>query len=95
MRTIPHTFTKIGWTFTQINRRGHIAIFSRWKDPAKPHMEVIRIRTHNGFPLPDGTRAEPGEIYPSDNQWGRDGFTFSGKDMAERAESKMRELLEA
>jgi len=95
MKEIPHTFAKLGWSFNQIARKGAVAIFARWKDPAKPHMEVVRIRQHNGFPLPDGTRTEPGESYPPDNQWGKDGFTFAGDGMAERAELKMRALLES
>lgn len=78
MKTIPETFEKSGWHFRQIKRRGECAIFERWKGGGVPHFEVVRIRQHKGFKIP-GTEimAEPAEVYPSDNTWGRDGFTFT------------------
>jgi hypothetical protein len=79
MKTIPETFTKSGWHFRQIERRGEWAIFQRHacREDARIHYEVVRIRSHNGFKIPGTeTMADPAEIYPSDNVWGRDGFTL-------------------
>ena len=95
MKTIPPIFKKHGWNFDQMTRQGNVAIFARWKWQGPRHLEVVRIRQHDGFPLPDGTRTEPGESYPSEKQWGRDGFTFSGEGMHTKAAQKMRELLES
>lgn len=87
MKTIPHTFTKNGWHFRQIERIGNLAIFERFKDAANSHFEVVKIRAHNGFKIPGtDTMAEPAEIYPSDNAWGRDGFTLPN---LEEARQKM------
>jgi hypothetical protein len=79
MKTIPETFTKSGWHFRQIERRGEWAIFERYsaRRNARTHYEVVRIRSHNGFKIPGTeTMAEAAEIYPSDSTWGRDGFTL-------------------
>lgn len=83
MKLIPETFSKSGWQFRQIERKGNLAIFERSKDEGKPHYEVVKIRAHNGFKIPGTeTMAEPAEVYPSDTAWGRDGFTYSTLDEA-------------
>jgi hypothetical protein len=79
MRTIQETFQKGGWAFRRIKRHGNWAIFERTalRDNAKPHYEVVRIRSHNGFKIPGTAEtSKPSEFYPSDAAWGRDGFTF-------------------
>lgn len=80
MKTIPETFTKSGWHFHQVDRRGEWAIFERHavRGNARTHFEVVRIRSHNGFKIPGTDQmAEPAEIYPSEGVWGRDGFTLT------------------
>jgi hypothetical protein len=77
MRLIPESFEKNGWQFRQIERRNQWALFERRKPGGKPHYECVRIRSHNGFKIPGTeTMAEPAEIYPSNETWGRDGFTL-------------------
>lgn len=91
MKSILISFEKSGWFFEQIKRQGAIAIYKRWKDGGlPPHYEVIRIQSHNGFPIP-GTdkQSEPAEFYPSEKQWGTHGFTFT---KMEGAEIKFHEL---
>jgi hypothetical protein len=93
MKTLETTFKQKGWTHTQVQRQGNIAIFERQKEGVKPHYEVVRIKSHNGFQIP-GTdqRSEPAEYYPSENAWGVDGFTIHDLD---EATAKMNTMLEA
>lgn len=89
MRQLPTQFTESGFLHEQVVREENLAIYRRSKGSTE-HYEVIRIRSHNGFPIP-GTdkRAEPAEVYPRAEAWGIDAFT---KPTMEDALRKMEEM---
>jgi hypothetical protein len=93
MKQIETKFTQKGWDMRQVQREGSFAIYERSKDGKNHHYEVIRIKSHNGFPIP-GTdeTSEPAEYYPSDTSWGKDGFTIH--DLGE-ARQKLQSLIQA
>jgi hypothetical protein len=77
-------FRRDGFTFRQITREGHGAIYEQtWSGCAEPSVcyEVIRIRRREGFQI-DGRVVEPAEVYPRSGAWGVDGFTLTDKDAA-------------
>lgn len=83
MKTLETEFTKKSWSHKQIKREGNLAIYERGKEGVMPHYEAIRIKSHNGFPLPTGEHTGPAEYYPGDEAWGVDGFTFPTLSQAE------------
>jgi len=94
MKILPTEFTKWGDTFRQIKREGDIAIYER-KTGSVTSFEVVRIRGHNGRTFADKETGElrttdPAEYYPSSEEWGRMGWTYS---WIEDAENKMQHLL--
>lgn len=78
MKTTPEKFTAGGFVHEQIEREGDIAIFRRF--PVKGGMaqyDVVRIQE---------------EMYPGNEKWGTDGFTFT---LPEQARAKFEEMREA
>jgi hypothetical protein len=69
-------FTAKGWSFRQIERKEHAAIYRRERECAWDY-EVIVVRQHDGHIWPNGDITPPGERYPPDSQWGILGWTFS------------------
>lgn len=84
MNPIPTTFTGNGFVHEQIERVGSFAIYRRFKQGGgQEHFEVVRIRSHNGFTIPGTNKKAPAaETYPSNEKWGKDGWTFPTIDSA-------------
>jgi len=83
MQILPTTFTRYGDTFTQLERKGDVAIYHR--EGNCPCYEVVKIKSHNGFPVPGtDTITPPAEFYPGTNSWGQTGWTYMTKEGAHK-----------
>ena len=77
MKTLETTFTKNGFAFEQVERRGNFAVFRKAKPGRKSQsFETVKITRHDGYTIA-GVTIPPGECYPSSEQWGTHGFTFN------------------
>lgn len=98
MKLLETEFTEKGFAFSQVVRRGNLAVYRRAKGNSE-HFEVVRIRSskgHAGYTVKDKDGKEtiiqpqgPHELYPSSEKWGTDGFTHNDEDSAR---AKMGEL---
>ena len=75
MKTLPKTFSKNGFEFEQIDRRGDLAIFRKHKKSRCVSYEVVKIQSHDGYEIA-GKKIEAGECYPPSESWGSLGFTL-------------------
>ena len=76
-KKLPPSFTKNGFTFEQVERRGDFAVFRKFKKRGFAHsFETVKINRHDGYTIA-GKDIPPGECYPSSEQWGTHGFTFN------------------
>lgn len=77
MESLPLTFKRWGYTFTQVTREGDLAIYSQHrKERNVTRYEVVRIREQGTVTWPDGRTTPPKEAYPSSGSWGTSGWTF-------------------
>ena len=74
MKRLPTTIRRDGFTFRQIVRNDHAAVYSQEKDGEVCAYEVIRIGRHDAFEM-HGKRIEAGESYPSSERWGSRAWT--------------------
>jgi hypothetical protein len=72
-----------GFTYDLIKRVGDIAIYSQSKNGLPDAYEVVRIQKHEAFTA-FGKDFPAGESYPSSNQWGDEGWTYTTLPAAER-----------
>lgn len=84
MLTLPESFVKSGWHHQQVKRRGMVAIYKRWKDPARPHWETIIIREAK-----ESEYSQAMECYPGPSSFGKYGWTYPTES---QAEEKFREV---
>jgi hypothetical protein len=75
MKTLPKTFSKNGFEFEQLDRRGDLAIFRKHKKSRCVSYEVVRVQYHDAYEIA-GKQIEAGECYPSSESWGSCGFTL-------------------
>lgn len=91
MTPLPTTFTRSGWTFTQLARVGDVALFRKSKQGfGYPivSFEVIKVQKREAWSMGDQTFPAK-EGYPSDEQWGTAGWTCLN---LEAANKKLKEL---
>jgi len=89
MKTLPTSFIKNGFAFTQLYRDGRVAVFEKSKPGhRKPHFETVVIQEHKPR-IMAGVEIPATEGLPSSEQWGAKGWTF---DRLERAMAKARSL---
>jgi hypothetical protein len=82
MKIIEKEFTYKNFNYKQLLRDGKIAIYQQTlKGGQKFNYEVVIIEEHNGYEIA-GNKFPPSEMYPSSNQWGVKGFTFTDYDDA-------------
>lgn len=77
-------FKSKGWTFRQVQREKDFAIFHR-EGPVgtEPHLEVIIVGKQG--PREQFGQVFPAkEVYPGDEKWGTEGWTYLNKESAER-----------
>lgn len=80
---LPKKFAANSFIFTLVKRSGNVAIYQKDKPEYKCGFEVIKINTHNGYEIA-GNKIEPSEVYPSSEQWGTLGFTYTDIKDAEK-----------
>lgn len=91
MNILATTFTKLGWTFTQVRREGMVAIYTKRKPNWAPDCqdyEVIIVRNRRER-LIDGRTIEAHEGYPSDEEWGTYGWSYTNLESAKRRMSEL------
>lgn len=77
MKPIDDEFTKNGWHHRLLERGGQACIFRRWKDDRFPHFEVVLLTEQKQVEFPPGVVRVAHEAYPSAEQWGSKGWTFT------------------
>ena len=89
MTRVETTFIRNGFYFEQIKREGNIALYQKFpvhprtlqvEPDSEANYEVIRIKIQKATTITVGDAAfevVEKEIYPKDNAWGLDGFTFN------------------
>lgn len=78
MKPLATEFSSKGWSFRQVARKEHAAIYRREREcGGAENFEVIVVRRHDGHLWPNGNFTPPGERFPPDSQWGSLGWTFS------------------
>jgi hypothetical protein len=81
-KTIPTTFKKKGFVYTQLKREGNKAIFQQTRaGTALNNYEVVRIGRHNGY-IMGGVKIEASETYPGSSLWGIMAWTCTSIDDA-------------
>ena len=84
MKPLDTTFIEKGFTYTQLERDGNLAIYRQEKPNQNPCFEVVKIRhqKESKFKVHAGTSEETTvlnpekELYPNSEQWGDLGWTF-------------------
>jgi hypothetical protein len=77
MKILEKEFNANKFNFKQITRVGDAAIYEKTAIGGKAvSIEVIRIKSHNGYELA-GVKIAPAEVYPSSSQWGIYGWTYT------------------
>ncbi len=74
MKILEKEFKSKGYYFKQILRDGNYAIYEKWNDNGARGLEVIRIKSHQGYSIA-GVDILPAEIYTSSEKWGVDAFS--------------------
>lgn len=72
---LPKTFSYKGWNFQQLDRKKGIAIYSKEKE-GFVSFEVIKVQNREAYTICDNF-VEAKESFPSDEQWGVLGWTFT------------------
>lgn len=83
MKTLSEKFSRNGFLFEQVRRTESAAIYKKRKGCCDWSFEVIRIRTRKEREA-FGTTFEAGEFYPSSEEWGVHGWTYTDLAGAER-----------
>ena len=82
-KVIPTEFKKKGFTYKQIKREGHKAIFLQTRTGTSlKNYEVVKIGRHNGY-IMGGVTIAPAETYPGSSLWGITGWTCTSIEAAE------------
>jgi hypothetical protein len=93
VRSLPEVFTKPGYCYRLLKRTPKVAIYEqRHRSGGLAAYEVIIVRNRAERRI--GNEIIPaGEYLPSDGEWGRFGWTFSGFGAFVAAEAKMDALM--
>lgn len=91
MKILEKSFTRKKFKYDQVYRKNNLAIYTQTHTESDGvTYEVIVIKSHNGYEIA-GTKIEPSETYPGDNQWGITGWTYQ---TLEAAKNKLKQLEE-
>jgi len=86
MKKLEKEFTKKGFKYTLVTRKGDVAIYeqvnAKLKD-SKSNYEVVQIKSHNGYEI-GGSKIVAAEVYPGSSQWGLLGWTYQDLPAAEK-----------
>lgn len=86
MKKLEKEFIKKGFKYTQIKRRGSVAIFKQENIKVKKPLaryEVVQIKSHKGYVI-GGSKIAAAEVYPGSTQWGLLGWTYIHLTSAEK-----------
>ena len=84
MKTLDTQFKNDGFNFTQIDRTGNVALFSKSKPPVNgKSYEVVLVQKHKAFKI-RGLDNAAREAMPGSEQWGEFGWTFLDLTAAKR-----------
>ena len=90
MKKIGKSFTKYGFDFNLVKRKGNVAIY-RQSSPKWTHgdyrYEVVKIGRHKGYYM-GGQKIEAAETYPGNSLWGIQGWTCTNLETAEETFKK-------
>lgn len=82
-RPLPTAFRSHGFDHAQIKRVGDVALFEQSKKGvSQTWFEVVIVQRHDGYSIA-GNDIAPAETMPSASQWGRSGFTYRDRALAE------------
>lgn len=82
MKILEKNFSSRGFDFKQVHREHSLAIYEKRKPSASfVGYEVIVIKSHNGYVIA-GNHCPPAEVFPSSEQWGTLGFSYTTKEDA-------------
>jgi hypothetical protein len=88
-KTIPTTFKKKGFVYTQLKRDGKKAIFVQTRmGSSLNNYEVVKIGKHNGYVM-GGVTIAPAETYPGSSLWGITAWTCTNIHDAETRYSQL------
>jgi hypothetical protein len=99
MNLLKTQFESKGFLFNQLERNEVCAIYSKTfrvddNTLGSENFEVIDILSHNGREI-HGNYQPPSEFFPSDNAWGRNGWSYTDKEKAyEKYRSRTQDRLE-
>jgi hypothetical protein len=91
MKKLEKVFTKKGFKYTQVERKGNFAIYKQENVKVKKpvlHYEVVEIKSHNGYEI-GGSKIAAAEVYPGSTQWGILGWTYLDLDSAKKRFNKL------
>lgn len=91
MKKLEKEFTKKGFKFTQVTRKGDVAIYKQVNEKlknSKANYEVVQIKSHNGYEI-GGSKIAAAEVYPGSTQWGLLGWTYQDLPTAEKRFKKL------
>lgn len=87
MIPMPKTFTKNGFDFQLLHRQGNVAMLRKSKQGMTrliESWEVVNIQKHDAW-VCQGKDIPAKELLPSDEQWGREGWTYLTREEARKA----------
>jgi hypothetical protein len=76
MNLIPQEYTKHGFTFKLLVRKGKAAIYEQWKAGRLWAYEVVKVRERSAREAM-GVTFPASEYLPSDAEWGTSGKSYS------------------
>jgi hypothetical protein len=91
MKKLETKFSKKGFNYTQVTRKGSFAIYQQQNNKIKnssKNYEVVEIKSHNGYEI-GGSKIAAAEVYPGSSQWGLLGWTYSDLKSAENRFNKL------
>jgi hypothetical protein len=79
--TLQFPFTKRGFRHELVARQGLICAVRRTRiypdgERGPSHFEVVRLRQANEWTAPNGQTVPAAENYPSNESWGKEGWTY-------------------
>ena len=90
-------YSQRGWKFREVKRQGLIAMYEKFSEEGDVYWEVVRVnRDKGGVRIIDGREVDfkAKERYPSDREFGVDGWCYSRYEVAERRFSELVGALE-
>jgi hypothetical protein len=84
MQTDIFPFTSGGYRHELIEQSGPVCLVRRSKGDRQEHFEVVVLRWGREHTWPDGRITSAGWRYPSSEQWGAYGWTYTDARMARK-----------